>query len=517
LIIVAAMGFPMKKKNMFGSVLFCALICSVLSSAWPVFAQNSELDVKCSDSSGAPAQNVKVTITPLANAKKFKEKKSDAQGLAIFDKLDDGVYRIAGHKEGFAPSFFEYAMLKGSKESVELKFAAGEDKKLYFEDPEMERNSSALLKQGVDALSQGNAAEAEKLFSQSLAVNPNAADANFYYGITLLRQSKLDEGSNALKKAIAIANILKTLSAPSTADKPNVNEKIVEKAQSQLDQIPALKAEAAFKQQKFDEAAANYSEAIKNIPDRPDLYANLARALTQAKRNDEALTAVNKAIALKPEEKSYASLKDNIILRQKSAAIEKAQAVMEDGKKLLESGDAAGALKRFQEANGLIPQESQSPLWRLIGKAQAKLNNLDEAIAAFKKAIELAPADKAGDYQMTFAQFYLDNKKFEEAVDVMADAKTAGSQTPEQVLVELAAKVKDKEVRLAEAALERVIKLNPANADAYYNLGQLYYSDGKINDKRTKELLTKFVTISTDTTKIDNAKGILYMVNKRTK
>lgn len=510
------MRFSMKKKNVFGSVLFCALIFAVVFSVGTVFAQNGELEVKCSDSSDAPAPNVKVTISHL-NSKKSKDKKADAQGLAVFDKLDNGVYRVTGHREGFAPSFFEYVMLKGAKESVVLKFAAGEDKKLYFEDPEIERNAAALFKQGTEALGQGNAVEAEKFFSQSLAISPYAPDVNFYYGAVLLQQSRLDEGANLLRKAISIANMVKTLSPAGTAGKANIFEQISEKAQQQLAQIPILKGDVAFRQQKYDAAAASYLEALKDMPNRPDLYANMARALTQAKKNDEALAAVNKAIELKPDEKSYGSLKDTIILRQKGAVLEKAQAILDAGKKLLESGDAAGALKNFQEANGMIPQQNQAPLWRLIGNAQAKLNHLDEAITAFKKAVEFAPADKVADYQMMFAQFYLDNKRFEEAVDIMADPKSAGSKTPEQVLVDLAAKVKDKEVRLAEAALERVIKLNPENAEAYYNLGQLYYADGKTNDKRTKELLTKFVAISTDTIKTDNANAMLYMVNKRNK
>jgi tetratricopeptide (TPR) repeat protein len=506
----------MKKNKVFGSVLFCVLIVSVMFSAWPAFAQNGQLEVKCADSSDAPAQNVKVSIFHL-NTKKSKDKKSDVQGLAVFDKLDDGVYRVVGHKEGFIPSFFEYVMLKGAKESVVLKFAAGADKKLYFEDPEVERNAAALLKQGVEALNQGNASDAEKFFSQSLAINPSAADANFYYGAMLLLQSKYDEGANALKKAISIANMLKTLASTTPSDKPNINERIIEKAQQQLLQLPALKGDAAFKQQKFEEAATGYSEAIKNIPNRPELYASLARALTQAKKNNEALTAINKAIELSPNVADYQTLKGTIISRQKVAAIEKAQTLMNEGIQLLESGDAAGALKYFQDSKDMIPQDKQAPLWRLLGRTQAKLGHQDEAIAAFKKSIELAPVDKAADYQMTFAKFYLDNKKFEEAVDVMADPKAAGSKSPEQILVDLAAKVKDDEPSLAEAALERVIKLNPENANAYYNLGRMYYSEGKANDKRTKELLAKFVTISMDADKLEEAKNLLIVVNKRSK
>jgi tetratricopeptide (TPR) repeat protein len=514
-IIFGCMRFSMRKMKNLGLVLFGALVFSILFSAWPVFAQNSVLEVKCADSSDAATSDVKVTVVHL-NTKKSKDRKSDLQGLAVFDKMEDGVYRVFGRKEGFAPALFEYVMLKGAKESVVLKFAAGEDKKLYFEDPDIERNAAALLKQGIEAFNQNNVVEAEKFFNQSLAINPSDGSANYAYGVALLRQGKFEEGANVLKKAIAVADMLKTLPSAAPAGKLSPNERIMENVQQQLQQIPAMKGEAAFKQQKYDDAVTYYNEAIKNLPNRPDLYANLARALTQADKNDEALVALSKAMDLKPGDASYAGLKDAINKRKESAAIKKAQAMMLEGKSLLESDDAAGALNKFLEANSMLPQ-GQSPLWKFIGLAQAKLNHPDEAIAAFKKALELASPDKASEYQTAFAQFYLDNKKNEEAVDVLADPKFIGSKNPEQVLLEWVTKLKNQNPGLAETALERVIKINPGNAVAYYDLGRLYFSEGKTYDKRTKEVLTKFIEISTDAEKLEDAKGLLLVVNKRSK
>jgi tetratricopeptide (TPR) repeat protein len=190
--------------------------------------------------------------------------------------------------------------------------------------------------------------------------------------------------------------------------------------------------------------------------------------------------------------------------------------VLDEGSKMLQSGDAAGALAKFEEANRLA-SEKQPVIWRQIGRAQGKLGRQEEAEAAFRKSIELAPAANVGEYQMSFAQFYLDIKKFEQAVDVMADPRSAGDRSPEQVLMELAARVKNQEPRLAEAALERVIKLNPDNADAHYDLGRLYFAEGKEKDARTLELLNRFVEIGTDPDKLDDAKGLLIVVSKRSK
>ena len=178
-------------------------------------------------------------------------------------------------------------------------------------------------------------------------------------------------------------------------------------------------------------------------------------------------------------------------------------------------GDAAGALKKYEEAKGMIKEERQAPLWMQIGKAQGKLNQEEAAVAAFKKAMALAPADKLGEYRNAFAQFYLDGKKFDEAIGLLADPKAEGS--PEQVLMDLAKTWKNKEPNFAIAALEKVLKLNPANADAHFDLGQLYYIDGKSKDSRTKELLNKYVEIGKDADKIQSAKDMLVIVNKRSK
>ena len=106
-------------------------------------------------------------------------------------------------------------------------------------------------------------------------------------------------------------------------------------------------------------------------------------------------------------------------------------------------------------------------------------------------------------------------KKFDEAIGVLTDPKAEGS--PEQTLTDLAKTWKNKEPNFAIAALEKVIMLNPANADAYFDLGQLYYIDGKSKDSRTKELLNKYVEIGKDADKIQGAKDMLVIVNKRSK
>ena len=125
---------------------------------------------------------------------KAKDKKSDAQGSAEFAKLEDGVYRVFARKDGFAPALYEFAVLKGSTESVTLNFVAGADKKLYFEDPAEEERAIQLLRQGLEAAKQNKYEEAEKLFSQALEINPSSAETLYYFGATNLSGSEIRSG-----------------------------------------------------------------------------------------------------------------------------------------------------------------------------------------------------------------------------------------------------------------------------------------------------------------------------------
>jgi tetratricopeptide (TPR) repeat protein len=496
--------------------LIVGFVClSILFLALPGHAQNGNLQVKCVEASGTPVQNAKVVILSM-NTQKAKDKKSDAQGIAEFAKADDGVYRVFGRKEGFSPALFEYVLIKGANETVTLTFAAGADKKLHFEDPEAAKKSVLLLQAGLEAFKGNKLEEAEKMMVQALEITPSSPETIYYFGATLAQEGKFEQAVENLNRAEKIAEMLKATPPPNSSG-PNPYELVAQGARRLLNQLPGLKADQALKQKNYDVAIREYTEAIKSNPTDPQYPANLAIALVNAGKTEEALVAVEKAIQLKPTEKAYTDLKAKIIARKENMAIEKAQALMNEGNKLLQSGDAAEALKKFEEAKGMIAADKAAPIWSFIGQAQAKVGQSDAAIAAFKKSIELSPADKLAAYQKIFAQFYLDARRYDEAIELLADPKAAASQSPEQVLLDLAKTWKNKEPNFAAAALEKVIKLNPSNADAYYDLAQLSYIEGKSKDVRTKELVAKYLEIGKDADKIQGAKDMMVIINKRTK
>jgi tetratricopeptide (TPR) repeat protein len=164
-----------------------------------------------------------------------------------------------------------------------------------------------------------------------------------------------------------------------------------------------------------------------------------------------------------------------------------------------------------------VAPAKQSPLWIQIARANAKLNQHVAAIAAFKKAIELAPEKEVPAYRDVLADYYYKNKKYDEAIDMVVEIQPASSRSAEQILLGMATAKKDKDSAYAEAIFERILKAYPGNVDVYFELGQLYYMDGKSKDSRTKELLKKYLEVGKDPEKVQRAKDFLVVVNRRSK
>ena len=255
------------KMNSCRYLFVCIISLSVLFFALPGYAQNGTLQVKCLEASGTPSQNAKVVIVNVINQKaKEKEKKSDAQGVAEFAKLEDGVYRVFARKEGFAPALFEFALLKGSSESVTLNLVAGADKKLYFEDPAEEQRATQFLRQGLEAAKQNKYEEAEKLFNQALEIKPSSVETLYFYGAASLTVDKFDRAVELLTQAIKISDALKALPSAVAAN-PNPYETVSRNAKQVLKQMPTYKGESALRQKNWDLAIKIFTDAIKDSPD----------------------------------------------------------------------------------------------------------------------------------------------------------------------------------------------------------------------------------------------------------
>jgi tetratricopeptide (TPR) repeat protein len=505
-------------RNQFRRLAFipvAALWILILES--PAQADSNILNVQCNDQAGAPVSGVQVQIQHFPS-KKVKDKKSDNKGLAAFNKLDDGVYRVLGRKEGFAPAFHEFTPLKnGAQQTVTLRLQPGDAKQLvYFEDQAVSQQAFEALKRGVVHLQGSKWAEAEKELLSSIEMNPSNLDAHFNLGIALIQQRKWDAAEAELKKTAELARVMKEL-APPAAGSPDPNDEAEKRAMEVISKIPGLRlrdeGDKALAEKNFDTAIAKYNEAAKADPGDADLYYNMALAQANAKRFSDALKSIEKALSLKPAEGAYAKLKSQIAEYQQSEVLVRARGILEEGDKLYQAGDYAGALKKYEEARPMIPEKNQAGLWTQVGRTHAQMNNHELAVQAFNKAIEMAPDD--ANHRKALAQYYMNQKKYDEALKLYADPRTSGSEPVDQTLFNLAMNMsKQGNSEMAQLALERTIQANPNHAEAHYELGTLYFYDKKDN-KRAQEMLKKYMELGKDKGHLDNANALLVVISKK--
>ncbi|MGD0464719.1 MAG: tetratricopeptide repeat protein [Tepidisphaeraceae bacterium] len=188
----------------------------------------------------------------------------------------------------------------------------------------------------------GRLAEAEAIYRQVLAQQPNHPDALHRLGLVAFQLGQNDAAIDLIRQAIAL--------------QPN-------DAAYHLNLALALQRRGDL-----DAAIASFSKAIHIRPDLVEAHHNLGRALRQQGKPDQALAALRRAIELNPHHaESHNTL--GLVLRQQGSLTD---AAAEYAKALQIKPDFADALNNL--ANVL--------------REQAKL---DEAIVCYDRAIALRP------------------------------------------------------------------------------------------------------------------------------
>ena len=131
------------------------------------------------------------------------------------------------------------------------------------------------LQQGVALHQQGRLAEAEGIYLQILQQQPNHFDALHFLGLIAIQTSRTARGVELIRKAIGLKG-----NAPV--------------AHCNL-------ANALSDLQRYQEALASYDAAIALKSDYVEAYINRGNALKSLGRLDDSIASYNKAIALKPD------------------------------------------------------------------------------------------------------------------------------------------------------------------------------------------------------------------------
>lgn len=479
-------------------------------------AQKGVLEVTCVDQANQPIAGMRVFVQKLGT-NEVKSRKSNRDGIAAFKGLSEGYYRVLGRKKGFEPALYEYVEVKGGAEAaVTLTCKPGDsEKKLYFEDQELIQRAFNKLREGVDLLRAKKFAEAEKILKESLAINPSNPDTQRNLAIAYIQQRKWAEAEQALAKAVKLYGIELALLPK---DSPNLNlyQQSYDQAKQLLEMMPIFRlgteADQALRERRFDEAIAKYREVIKLQPNNADNYYNLAVALANSKRYDEAVEAVDKGLTLKPGDKGFLELKRRILNNKEAEILNRAKAMLAAGDKLYNAGQYEAALEKYEAARPLVPQKVLDQLYVQEARAHAKLNHIDEAIKAYRQAIELAP-DKSN-YWQELAQLYLTHGQYGEGMRVYVEMYEHQSAPVDQELFALGKKfLADEKPDLAAAAFQKVLEVNPQFAEAYYQLGMHYFYDKK-DKARAKQMLQKYLQLGKNPKNLEDAKAVLAVIGQ---
>jgi len=182
-------------------------------------------------------------------------------------------------------------------------------------------------------------------------------------------------------------------------------------------------------------------------------------------KNDDAIAALQKSIELDPSFAGTRTLLGKVYIREGKFA------------------EAETVLRQETENTSAAP-EVQTDAWLSLGGALREEKKTADAIAAFEKAIELAPSRPEGYVELS--SLYADSGDLSKAEAVLTRAKDAGADNPEALLHVAISFFNKKDNAHAEAMCRRVIdggKATPPDlASAYAILGRIQLNAGKIDD-----------------------------------
>ena len=269
-------------------------------------------------------------------------------------------------------------------------------------------DADALQLLGMVQFESGKKQESLELLRRALEINPQAPDCHFHLGFVLADMGEHDQAIAAFRQAV----ILK----PDFAEALHYLGMSLREVGQLWDGVEAIRQSAVFKPQymealnnlgvglrslgDLDGAIEAYRQALRLRSDVPEVYNNLGNVLLEKGEVDESIAALRKALALRP---AFAEARSSLgralqVKGQFEEAVELLQQSWRDhpdsADMALQLGNALQALGRLDEAiaaygDALALRPDHADTHQSLGNALQMTNRLDEAIAAYRRALEL--------------------------------------------------------------------------------------------------------------------------------
>lgn len=274
------------------------------------------------------------------------------------------------------------------------------------------------LVNGNHAIDRGQYAEARKQFSEALKLAPSCAGAYNGIGATYLRQNDFKRAEDELMKGLSLEPL---------------NVHILNNLGS-----------ATYHQEKFEQAILYYKQALqlaKSDDAKVEPMVNLANALADLRRNDEAIEYFTKALKIRPD----FAMAYNCLAR-----------MYYNSKKYELAAENARKAVKFK------PEYAMA--YYHLGLAEAALNNKPEAIKALENSLKY---ERDPSYAADTRRF-LDHVK---ASASFAPGSTTATAAPASDIEGVEKLIKAKQWKQAESSIHTLLGDHGSDPVLYNNLG----------------------------------------------
>ena len=256
----------------------------------------------------------------------------------------------------------------------------------------------------------------------------------------------------------------------------------------------------AYKQHRFPEAAAHFTEALKTEqPDSPDYRESvllLGQTLFLQSKYAEAIPWLEKATSgqAPPAEASYMLGNACILTQQSDRAVQafaklfqvppkSAAAHLTTAQMMLHKDVDAEAAKQAKLALEIDPHIPEAHF--LLGEIAMGHADLDEAITELNQEIAINPGYSMAHYRLGDA--YSRREDWEHAMAPLERSVWLNPNYSGPFILLGKGYLKRKEFANAEGVLRHALLLDPQNLSAHYLLGQTLMQEGKV-DEAKKEM-----------------------------
>jgi len=246
---------------------------------------------------------------------------------------------------------------------------------------------------------------------------------------------------------------------------------------------------------KLDEALKYYNRAIQIKPDSYYALSNKGAMLGRVGKTDEAIKVLQDALALKP---NYSLALNNMgvtlaVQNKETEAIQYFQQAIRyrpdylDAKKNLAMAFEASrqydkAERQFNEALSIDPENTD--VHRRLGVLLHNLQRYDDAIAQFKEAIRFDSEN--ADLYLSLGNAQMADNLFAEAIASFEKVVRINPRSIEAYSNMGVAFMRLGDNDQAEKSFLETLKINPESVEALSNLGAVHYSQGRFHESLQK-------------------------------